>query len=144
MQEYTALLHTMLEKIIEFLVNYSFQVIGALLVLFLGFKVAQWMASFLTKFCEKKQFDATLTKFASGMIKLSIIGFAVLVALGKFGITITPLVAGLSALGEPVLSFARLESDVVPPPKPRVAPKDLLDATERGKSLTAASRAQAD
>ncbi|MGD8368068.1 MAG: mechanosensitive ion channel [Desulfobacterales bacterium] len=82
---------------IDFLVNYSFQIIGAILVLAAGFIVGKLIASFILKLFEKKDVDVTLSKFLAGTAKGIVIGFAVLVAMGKFGITIAPLVAALAA-----------------------------------------------
>ncbi len=36
------MIQTVVNKVVEFLVNYSFQVIGALIVLFVGWQLAQW------------------------------------------------------------------------------------------------------
>jgi small conductance mechanosensitive channel len=47
---------------------------------------------------ERKNFDSTLSKFAVAAVKGIIIGFAIMVALGKFGITIAPLIAALAAM----------------------------------------------
>ncbi|MBI3319685.1 MAG: mechanosensitive ion channel family protein [Candidatus Omnitrophica bacterium] len=91
-------LHTVVNKAVEFLVTYSFQVVGALLILFLGLKASKWTAGVLLAFCERKRIDPTLSRFAAAAVRGLIFGFAVLVALGKFGITIAPLVAALSAV----------------------------------------------
>ena len=97
-EEQLSFLKTLVNKSAEFLVNYSFQVFGAIVVLLVGFKVAQWIAKLLDRFCSSKGFDVTLSKFLIGAVRIAIIGFAILVALGKFGITIAPIVAALSAL----------------------------------------------
>ncbi|MBI2174334.1 MAG: mechanosensitive ion channel family protein, partial [Candidatus Omnitrophica bacterium] len=92
------ILQTVLERVIGFFVSYGFEVLGALLVLFLGFKLSQWAANLTLRFLEKKQFDLTVARFMSGTVKGLILGFAVIVALGKFGITIAPIVAAIGAL----------------------------------------------
>jgi small conductance mechanosensitive channel len=84
-------------SIIDFFVNYSFQVVGAILVLIAGFVVARLVFSFLLGFFEKRKVDITLSKFVANVAKLGIIAFAFIVALSKFGITITPLVAAITA-----------------------------------------------
>jgi small conductance mechanosensitive channel len=84
-------------SVIDFFVNYSFQVLGAILVLIAGFVVARLVFSFLLGFFEKRKVDITLSKFLANAVKLSVIAFAVIVALSKFGITITPLVAAITA-----------------------------------------------
>jgi small conductance mechanosensitive channel len=84
-------------SVIDFFVNYSFQVLGAILVLIAGFVVARLVFSVLLGAFEKRKVDITLSKFVANVAKLSIIAFAVIVALSKFGITITPLVAAITA-----------------------------------------------
>ena len=84
--------------IIDFFVNYSFQVIGAILILVIGILVARSVASFLLKLFERKNLDVTLSKFTVAAVKGIIIGFAIIIALGKFGITIAPFIAALAAM----------------------------------------------
>jgi len=83
---------------IDFGVNYSFQVVGALIVLVIGFIIANSTHSVLLKLFEKKNVDVTLSRFIASIVKVIIIIFALLISLGKFGITIAPFVAALGAL----------------------------------------------
>jgi len=84
--------------VIDFFVNYSFQVVGAILVLVIGVLVARAVSSSLLKLFEKKEFDITLSKFIAATVKGIILGFAFIVAIGKFGITIAPFIAALAAM----------------------------------------------
>jgi small conductance mechanosensitive channel len=84
--------------VIDFFVKYSFQVVAAMIILVAGFIVARWVASFLMKFFERKDLDPTLSKFTVGTLKFIIISFAIIIALGKFGITIAPFIAALAAI----------------------------------------------
>jgi small conductance mechanosensitive channel len=88
----------MINIVIDFFVNYSFQVVGAIIVLVIGVLVARAVSSFLLKFFEKKEFDVTLSKFIAATVKGIILGFAFIVAIGKFGITIAPFIAALAAM----------------------------------------------
>ena len=98
MEEQIMGVQKIIDVVVDFLVKYSFQVIGAVIVLIVGALVAKWMSSFLLKLLEKKKIDITLSKFLVNTIKLIIIVFAVIVAIGKFGITISPLIAALAAM----------------------------------------------
>ena len=98
MQDEITAIQKVANAVIDFFVNYSFQVVGAILVLIVGLIVARSLASFLMKLFERKGFDITLTKFAVAAVKGIIIGFAIIVALGKFGITIAPFIAALAAM----------------------------------------------
>lgn len=95
----------LIDMIIEFAVKYSFQVLGGIIVLVVGWFVAKLVAKFVLKFLEKYKIDVTVSKFIIGTVKLLIISFAVIVAMGKFGIEIAPLIAGISVAGFG-LSFA--------------------------------------
>jgi small conductance mechanosensitive channel len=98
MQEEIQAAQRIIDLIVNFFVNYSFQVVGAIIILVVGLIVARSVASFVLKFFEKKEFDITLSKFVASLAKGTIILFAVLMALGKFGITIAPFVAALAAM----------------------------------------------
>jgi small conductance mechanosensitive channel len=98
MQEEIKTVQKLVNMIIDFFVNYSFQVIGAILVLIIGVLVARSVASFLLKLFERKDLDVTLSKFTAAAVKGIIIGFAIIIALGKFGITIAPFIAALAAM----------------------------------------------
>jgi len=82
----------------EFAVNYGFQVFGAIVILLIGWQVSRWVARVVLKVCDRAGLDITLAKFFAGIAKSLIIIFVAIVALGKFGITITPLIAALGAV----------------------------------------------
>jgi small conductance mechanosensitive channel len=98
MQDEIKAAQKMVNIIIDFFVNYSFQVVGAIIIFVVGILVARAVASFLMKFFERKEFDVTLSKFAAAAAKVTILGFAIIIALGKFGITIAPFIAALAAM----------------------------------------------
>ncbi|MGB5868458.1 MAG: mechanosensitive ion channel domain-containing protein [Arcobacteraceae bacterium] len=84
--------------IIEFFVNYSFQIIGAIIILFIGFMVAKKVANFIERFCLNKNMDETLTRFIALGVKITIISGVAIISLGKLGIAITPFVAAIGAM----------------------------------------------
>jgi len=65
MQDEIKAAQKMVNIIIDFFVNYSFQVVGAIIIFVVGILVARAVASFLMKFFERKEFDVTLSKFAA-------------------------------------------------------------------------------
>lgn len=87
----------LIDTVMAFFVNYSFQVLGAVIVLIVGNLLANWAAAAIFKLMQKKNLDITLSKFVGGVIKIMVLGFAIIVAMGKFGITIAPFIAFLSA-----------------------------------------------
>jgi len=84
--------------IIEFFVNYSFQIVGAIIILIIGFIVAKKVGSFVEKLLLAKNMDITLSKFIATTIKIIIIVGVAIISLGKLGITITPFVAAIGAM----------------------------------------------
>lgn len=94
-------LTTFVDKLIEFGVVYGFQVLGALVGLFIGLKIATWTGNKTTRFAEAKNIETTLAGFFGNIVKIIFICFVVIISLGNFGITIAPLVAlaGAATLG---------------------------------------------
>ena len=82
----------------EFLVNYSFQLLGALVVLFFGIYIARKISSLILSLLVKKGIDVTLSRFVASGIKLLIITMVAIIALGKIGVSVTPFVAAIGAL----------------------------------------------
>ena len=82
----------------EFLVTYSFQVLGAIIILILGWLVARWLSGVVVRFCGNKDVDITLAKFIGSAIYILILTCFVIIALGKFGISVAPFVAAIGAL----------------------------------------------
>lgn len=95
----------LIQMLTEFIVKYSLQAVGGIIVLILGWILARYITGLLQKVLAKKNLDVTITKFLISTAKLLIMSFAVIVALGKFGIEIAPLIAGVSVAGFG-LSFA--------------------------------------
>ena len=89
----------LIDLILEMSVKYGFQVLGGTLILIAGWLAAKFTAKTLTNFLTKRKLDVTVVKFVSGAAKLAVMAFAFLVALSKFGVEITPLIAGLSVAG---------------------------------------------
>ncbi|OGX46645.1 MAG: hypothetical protein A2243_04080 [Omnitrophica WOR_2 bacterium RIFOXYA2_FULL_38_17] len=93
------------DVIVEIIVKYGFQVLGGIIVLVVGWLVAGYIEKIVNKMLQSKNLDVTVSKFIVGAVKLLVMAFAVIVALGKFGIEIAPLIAGISVAGFG-LSFA--------------------------------------
>lgn len=83
--------------LIEFFMNYSFQLVGAIIIVILGFYVGKKVSIAVGNLCAKNELDVTLTKFIVALVKFGIIVGAAIIAVGKLGITITPFIAGIGA-----------------------------------------------
>lgn len=91
----------LIDFVIEFAVAYGFQVLGALVVLVIGIKVAGWSGRRVTALCLAKNMDETLAKFMGSIVKVIVVAFVLIITLGNFGVSIAPLIAlaGASAFG---------------------------------------------
>lgn len=84
--------------IIEFFTNYSFQLIGALIVFIIGFIIAGKISKWVLKLCHKNNLDVTLSQFIANTSKMLIVIMITIVALSKLGISVTPFVAAIGAI----------------------------------------------
>ncbi|MFT5636150.1 MAG: small conductance mechanosensitive channel [Cognaticolwellia sp.] len=55
--------------IVEFFTNYSFQLMGALIILIIGFIVAGKIAKVVLRLCERHKLDVTLSRFLANTSK---------------------------------------------------------------------------
>lgn len=83
--------------ITEYLVTYSMQIFGAILILFLGLWVAQKVSKMIAGLMQRHNIDITLTNFVSNVVKVLLIIMFLVIALGKIGISVTPFVAAIGA-----------------------------------------------
>ena len=84
--------------VVEFIINYSFQILGAIIILVIGAKLAGWLGRLVTRLCEKKNVDMTLSRFLGNVVKILTLTFVIIIAIGKFGISIAPFIAALGAI----------------------------------------------
>lgn len=86
-------------QVVEFFVNYSFQIVGALIVLLLGLWVAGKVSNWSLALMQRHNLDITLSRFIASCVKILIVAMVAIVALGKLGISVTPLIAMIGAVG---------------------------------------------
>jgi small conductance mechanosensitive channel len=77
MEEELTAIQKLIDTAIEFCVNYSFQVLGAIIILILGVVASNWVARILLRLFEKKKLDITLSKFLAGMAKILVLVFVI-------------------------------------------------------------------
>ncbi|QDO85993.1 mechanosensitive ion channel family protein [Shewanella psychropiezotolerans] len=83
--------------ITEFLVQYSFRLVGALFIFLIGLWLAAKVSNLVTRQFEKHGIDLTLSSFVSNLVRILIIIMVAIISLGKLGISITPMVAAIGA-----------------------------------------------
>ena len=84
--------------VIEFLTHYSFQLLGALIIVILGWFAAKYVYTLLMRLFERNHFDSTLAKFVASVVKMLVFTAMIVIALGKIGISIAPFVAAVGAV----------------------------------------------
>ncbi len=86
-------------KYLDLIIEYGPKVVGALVALFLGWVIAGWLERAVRKTLERRQFDATLTRFFAKLTRYLILTGVVLGCLGVFGIQTASFAAVLAAAG---------------------------------------------
>ncbi len=87
------------QLVTEYLVTYSFQLIAAIVILLIGIWIANRLARVVQTVLRKKEIDITLSIYAAKVIKLLIIIMVAIIALGKLGISVSPFLAAVGAIG---------------------------------------------
>jgi len=91
--------------VMNFISKNIVNIVGGIIIVVIGWLLGKLFANLLKLILLKNKADITITKFLADVLKFLIIVTALLIALGNFGITIAPFVAGLGAAGFG-LSFA--------------------------------------
>ena len=85
------------DVVAKFVVAYGFQALGALVVLFIGLKVANWIGIQTTTLAVRRKIDPPLAQLLGNIVRFATVGLVVVITLGNFGISIAPLIALASA-----------------------------------------------
>jgi len=84
--------------IIDFFTNYSFQLIGALIIFIIGYILAGKISSWVLKLCQRHKLDITLSQFLANTTKMLIVVMIAIISLNKLGISVTPFIAAIGAI----------------------------------------------
>ena len=98
MKEELAEVNKIYNIMIDFIANYSLQIVGALIILIIGIIASKYIQKFILKILLKNNIDITLSNFISNFIRFLVIAMMVILALGKLGISIAPFIAALGAI----------------------------------------------
>lgn len=101
MEEELQQLEALKNKLMLYFVENGMKLLMAILILVIGIWIAKRIGNLILKICNKKELDPTLARFFAGFTKIVIIVFALIMALSKASIEITPFIAllGASAFG---------------------------------------------
>jgi small conductance mechanosensitive channel len=83
----------------NFFLLYSFKILGALIILVLGALLAGWVGKISRRWLEKHNLEPPIRQLIVRVVKLLVFALAVMLALDKFGVQITPIVAAFGVAG---------------------------------------------
>jgi small conductance mechanosensitive channel len=86
-------------KVVSFLTDYGFQIIGALIILTIGLIIAWWLGRVLGQWLETKRVEPPIVMLAVRVIRLLVFLVALLQALDKLSVPIGPMLAGIGVAG---------------------------------------------
>lgn len=96
--EQVNLINQVYELIIDLAVNWSFKLLGAMVVLCAGFIIGRWIANLILRLMEKHDVDITLRQFIASALRLIVLAMFGIIALNQLGVSITPLIAAIGGL----------------------------------------------
>ena len=79
----------------EFLVTYSFQLMGAVLITVAGFLVAGGAGRFVLRLLRQRAVDVALAQLLAMTVRIAVLGLFAVIAMAKLGISIAPLIAAV-------------------------------------------------
>jgi len=85
--------------VIDFLTAYGFNIIGAVIILAIGFVIAWWTGRALKKWLEGKHVEPPITMLAVRVVRLLVFLVALLQALEELKVPIGPALAGIGVAG---------------------------------------------
>lgn len=87
------------DLILDLAIRYGFQVLGALVILAVGFTVAWWAGRAVERPLTRMGLDPPMRLLMVRVVRIVVLLFALVIALDKFGFQIAPLVAGIGVAG---------------------------------------------
>jgi small conductance mechanosensitive channel len=95
-------------------IRYGFQVIGALVILFVGFVAGRWIGVVVERRLRRSAMEPPMRALLVRVARVIVLLLAAMVALDRLGFQIAPLVAGLGVAGLGVgLAFQGVLSNIV-------------------------------
>ncbi len=87
------------DKIILYFVEHGMQILTAIVIMGVGLLIARWIGNVIHRRLRAKAFDEPVSVLIVRIIKLLLIVFIGIMALGQMGVQITPLIAGIGVAG---------------------------------------------
>jgi len=87
------------DKVIFYFVDHGMQILTAIVLMGAGVFIARWLGDLIHRWLKTKAYDEPVSNLIVKVVKLLIIGFIGIMALGQMGVQITPLIAGIGVAG---------------------------------------------
>ncbi len=98
MEQQLAEFQSVYNQIEHFLVSYSFQLLGAVIVLLLGLVLARKLGNLAEELMVKHDIDVTLSRFTASAVKVIVMIMVAVIALSQIGVSVAPFVAAIGAV----------------------------------------------
>ena len=86
------------DQILDFVIAYSFQLIGAAIIMLLGVMLANRLHGLMLSLQERRNIDITLRQFIASVVRIGVIAGFVVIAVENIGISVAPFVAAIGGL----------------------------------------------
>jgi small conductance mechanosensitive channel len=87
------------DKVIFYFVDHGMQILTAIVLMGAGVVIARWIGNLIQRWLKSKAYDEPVSNLIVKVVKLLIIAFIGIMALGQMGVQITPLIAGIGVAG---------------------------------------------
>jgi small conductance mechanosensitive channel len=87
------------DKVLFYFVDHGMQILTAIVLMGVGVVIARWVGNLIHRWLKTKAYDEPVSNLIVKVVKLLIIGFIGIMALGQMGVQITPLIAGIGVAG---------------------------------------------
>lgn len=88
-----------MDFLMEYVIRYGFQVLGAVIVFAAGALVARWVGKLTQRWLQRQDMEPPVRMLLVNAVQIVILLFAVMAALGQLGVQIAPLLAGIGVAG---------------------------------------------
>ncbi len=95
----TEMLQGYMNQAIAMWISYAPKIIGALIVIFIGFKIAKMIGNMIEKVMGAKKIDPTISKFSMSLVKNLLKALVIVAAIGMLWVQTTSFVAIFGAAG---------------------------------------------
>jgi small conductance mechanosensitive channel len=87
------------DLIVDLVVRYGFQVLGAFVILAAGLVLGRWIGRLMERQLVRQEMEPPMRQLIVRALRVVVMLFALVVALDKFGFQVAPLVAGIGVAG---------------------------------------------